>query len=117
MALAPCVRDEGLSSRIPDSPVSIKSFVDTYFRLEGNLDILQTCFSLEPAQFHAAMAFYCANKELFDAEQARLDERRRKFWAEAAANEDAKRAWAEIRGALRGDETDEEIAAELERMS
>jgi hypothetical protein len=117
MANNPCVKDQGLYSQIPGSPVSIKTFVDAYHRLNGDLEVLRTGLSLEPWQLYATMAFYCANKELFDAEQERLMERRRQFWEKAAANEDAKKAWAEFSGALRGDETDEEANAALERMS
>jgi len=41
---------------------------------------------------------YYANKELFDAEYERVKERQRKFWEEAAKNQDARNAWAEIAG-------------------
>ncbi len=117
MANIPCVQDEGLSSEIPASSVSIKSFVSAYHRLGGDLEVLRTGFTLEPWQLYAAMAFYCANKEMFDAEYKTLRKRQEQLWAENAANEDARKAWAEIQGALRGDETDEEIDAQLEEMS
>lgn len=115
---SPCVQDAGLYSHIPDSPVSIKSFVDAYHRLGGDLDVLRTGFSLEPWQLYAAMAFYCANKELFDAEQERLMERRRNPPPEAFLSDAAKKALIDFRWIPDGEEaTDEEMDAALERLS
>ena len=72
------IEDEGLESRVPETHLPMTFFVDAYHRMEGDLEVLQKGFYLEPWQLHAAMAFYCANKELFDAEQERLMERRRR---------------------------------------
>ena len=113
----PCVQDEGLKSRIPDTYIPMTYFVEAYHRLDGELEVLRTGFHLEPWQLHTAMAFYCANKELFDAENERFLESKRQFWEKVAANTDARKAWDEIKGALRGDETDEEVDILLERMS
>jgi len=113
----PCIKDEGLYSLIPDSPVRMTSFVEAYHRLRDDMEQLQTGFSLEHWQFHAAMAFYFANKELFDTEYERLMQWRREFWAEAAARNGDRNVWAEISGQWPGDETDEEINALLEELS
>ena len=112
-----CVEDAGLRSHIPDSPVRMTSFVEAYHRLRDDMEQFRTGFLLEPWQFHAAMTFYFANKDLFDAEYKRVKERQCRFWEEAANNQDARLAWAELKGAWTGDETDEEIKQLLEELS
>ncbi len=113
----PCVEDAGLRSHIPDSPVRMTSFVEAYHRLHDDMEQLRTGFLLEHWQFHAAMAFYFANKQLFDAEYEHVKERQRKFWEEAAAKNGDRNAWAEISGQWPGEETDEEIRQMLEELS
>jgi len=120
MANTPCVQDQGLYSEIPDSGVYIKSFVEAYHRLGGDLEVLRTGFHLEPWQLYAAMAFYCANKELFDAEYERLLERRRNIPQSAFVSDEVKRAWSAslLAQSVEGKEaTDEEMDADLERLS
>ena len=117
MTYSPHVKDEGLFSRIPDSAVSLKAFVEAYHRLGGDLEILRTGFYLEPWQLHAAMTYYCANKAVFDAENTRILEERQKNLAEFFEKHPSTGAWAEFKGALRGDETDEEVDAALEELS
>lgn len=113
----PCVEDDGLQSRIPDSPVRMTSFVEAYHRLRDDMEQLRTGFLLEPWQFHAAMAFYFANKDLFDAEHERVKDWQRKFWEDAAARNGDRNGWAEISGMWPGEETDEEINEWLEKLS
>ncbi len=112
----PCVRDEGLYSYVPDTGIRMTTFVEAYHRVGGDLDELQKDF-LEPAQFHAAMAFYCANKEIFDAEYQRIMEERRRNFEEFRERNKDKRGWAEFTEPIRGEETDEEVNAILEEMS
>lgn len=120
MANTPCVQDAGLYSQIPDSAVSIKSFVSAYHRLGGDLEVLRTGFTLEPWQLYTAMAFYCANKELFDAEYERIVEWQQNIPASAFVSDEVKRAWSAsfLAQSVEGEEaTDEEMDADLERLS
>ena len=114
---ASCINDEGIYSQIPGSVVRIITFVDAYHRLGDDLEQLRTGFLLEHWQFHAAMAFYFANKAFFDAEYERILETRRKFWEESKVKDGERNGWAELYGAFRDDEADEEINKLLEEMS
>ena len=114
MASTPCVQDHGIYSQIPDSAVSMKSFVSAYHRLGGDLEVLQNAFTLEPWQLYAAMAFYCANKEMFDAETARFREQQRTLTG-IPVNSSLNNG---NRGFPTGEEaTDEEMDAWLEELS
>ena len=113
----PCVQDEGLHSQVPETGLRMTTFVESFYRVGGDLEVLREGLYLEPAQFHAAMAFYCANKDLFDAEYERIMEERQRNFAEFLEQNKHKRGWAALKGAWRGGETDEEVEAALERLS
>lgn len=113
----PCVQDQGLHSRIPETGIRMTTFVEAYQRLGGDLAVLQDGFHIEPWQLHAAMTFYCANKEAFDAENERILEERRKNLAQFLEKNQDKKSWAELAGWWVGEETDEDINAVLEEMS
>jgi hypothetical protein len=112
------VQDEGLASRVPATHLPITFFVEAYHRLGGDLAQLQKGFSLEPWQLHAAMAFYCANKEMFDAENERFLESQRNIRQDRLISDEIKKEWTQTRRRGLGEEaTDEETDAALERMS
>lgn len=117
MPNSPCVQDHGLYSEIPDSGVSIKTFAEAYDRLGGDLDVLQKGFYLESWQLYAAMAFYCANKEMFDAETARFRERQRNLSNYAMSPEQVRELLATFPPSTGREATDEEMDADLERLS
>jgi len=98
ITVSPCVPDEGLVALIPDDALRMTTFVEAYHRFPDNAELLKTGFLLEDWQYHAALAYYYANKELFDAEYERVKERQRKFWEEAAAKNGDRNVWAEIAG-------------------
>ena len=116
----PCIQDEGLYSRVPDAGLRMTTFVEAYYQVSGNLEVLREGLHLELAQFYAAMAFYCANKELFDAEYERIVEWQQNIPASAFVSDEVKRAWSAsfLAQSVEGEEaTDEEMDADLERLS
>ena len=117
MANTPCVQDDGLYSEIPDSGVRIKTFVEAYYRLGGDLEVLRNSFTLEPWHLYTAMAFYSANKDLFDAEYQRIIEWQQNIPASSFVSDEVKKEWAKIRWAEGEEATDEEMDADLERLS
>lgn len=113
----PCISDQGLQTWIPDSAVLVLSFMQAYYRLDRKMNVLQEGFRIEAWQAHAALAYYFANQEMFDAELERLDAIKRKSLADATVSSPAENGWSQLYGALPDNESDEEIAAILERMS
>jgi len=95
------------------------TFVEAYHRVGGDLDMLQNGFHLETWQLYAAMTFYCANKELFDAEHEHiLEERQRNVREFAPVSQDLIKSLFENVPPSAGEEaTDEETDAAVERMS
>jgi len=120
----PCIADDGIEARIPDSPFSVLTLAEVIHRLNSNPNVpdptpeyLSQGMNLSLAQVYAALAYYHANQSLFDAELARQREESQKAFAELFAKYEGHNGFAEIVGKWPGDETDEEIEAALERMS
>lgn len=123
-APAPCIPDDGIKARIPGSPFSVLTLVEVRNRLsdspeisEVTPEVLRTSMNLSLAQVYAALAYYHANQIAFDAELTRRREATQKSLEELFAKNQGKLGWAGIWGMWPGDETDEEIAEALERIS
>ena len=119
---APAIADDGLDARIQGSPFTVLSLIEIRNRLSAANEMadvtpeaLGRAMDLSLPQVHAALAYYHANQTLFDAELVR----RREAVAQALAQiyRQNGRPWADIMGSWPGDETDQEIAEALERMS
>jgi hypothetical protein len=123
-APAPCIPDEGVIARIPDSPFSVLTLVEVRNRLNSDPDapdptpeVLSKSMNLSLAQVYAGLAYYHANQSLFDAELERRQQATRQTLDELFARHASHNSWAEMRGAWPGDETDEEVNALLEELS
>jgi len=123
-APASCIPDDGIEARIPGSPFAVLTLVEIRNRLsdspeisEVTPDVLRDSMNLSLAQVYAALAYYHANQAAFDAELARRREVTQKSLEELSAKNEGKLGWAGIWGMWPGDETDEEIAELLERIS
>lgn len=122
-APAPCIPDDGIDARIPDSPFSVLTLIEARNRINGNPDapatpdVLRVGLNLSLAQVHAALAYYHANQAAFDAELVRRQEVTDKALAALFARDEDRAGWVEIVGKWPGDETDEEIEIALERLS
>lgn len=121
---APCIPDEGIEARIPGSPFSVLTLIEVRDRLNANPDapdatpeVLSKSMNLSLAQVYAALAYYHANQPLFDAELARRREAAQQALTDLFTKHKGGTGWTEIVGKWPGDETDEEIAAALERLS
>jgi hypothetical protein len=115
----PYVQDNGLHSRVPETGIRMTTFVEAYHRLNGDLAQLQTGFHIEPWQLHAAMTFYCANKQAFDAEYERiLEQRQRNLREMTPVNPEVVASWfASLPLPEREEASDEEMDALMEEMS
>ncbi len=123
-APAPCIPDDGIEARIPDSPFSVLTLIEARNRInknptapEATPDVLRDTLNLSLAQVYAALAYYHANQAAFDAELTRRREATQKALAVLFAGQEDRNGWTEIVGKWPGDEADEEIEAALERMS
>jgi hypothetical protein len=121
---APCIPDDGIEARIPDSPFSVLTLIEVRNRLNANpnaLDatpeVLSQSMNLSLAQVYAALAYYHTNQAAFDAELTRRQEAAQQALAELFARQEGRNGWAEIVGKWPGEEPDAEIEAALERLS
>lgn len=126
-APAPCIPDERIEARIPGSPFSVLTLIEARNRLNADKDAVRTTpealrdgLNLSLAQVYAALAYYHANQDAFDAELTRREEAGRQALAALFERHESehktKNGWAEI-GKWPGDESDEEIEVALERLS
>ena len=121
---APCIPDDGIEARIPDSPFSVLTLIEVRNRLNANPnapdatpEVLSASMNLSLAQVYAALAYYHANQTLFDTELVRRREETEKALAELVAKQGDRKPWPELTGEAFQDETDEEIRDALERLS
>ena len=123
-ASAPCIPDDGIEARIPESAFSVITLIEARNRINANPDapdstpeVLRDKLNLTLPQVYAALAYYHSNQAAFDAKLTRRRESARQALAALFAGQENRNGWAEIAGKWPGEETDEEIAAALERLS
>ncbi len=119
-APAPCIPDEGIAARIPDSPFSVLTLVEARNRLSANPDapdatpeVLSRSLNLSLAQIYADLAYYHANQTAFDAELTHRQQAAQQALAELFTRQEGQNRWAEVVGKWPSEETD----AALERLS
>jgi hypothetical protein len=122
---SPCIPDEGVDARIPDTPFSVLTIVEVRNRLKSSsesnqqvtaLRIAETLI-LSAAQVHAALAYYVANQSDFDAELSRREAASEAALEKLFAAHGDTNNFGRIVGTWPGDETDEAVEAALERLS
>ncbi|GEM_PF-1338054 len=118
------ISNDGIRAQIIGSPFYVLSLLEVRDRLNANPDApdptpdnLASGMNISLAQVYAALAYYHANKKLFDAELERKRQAREKFWEEQIARVGGANVWAELYGALPDDDSDEEVIAALEIIS
>jgi uncharacterized protein (DUF433 family) len=114
---APCIPDEGIEARIPGTPLSVLTLIEVRNRWNASPEDMCARLQLSLAQVYAALAYYHANQALFDAELTRRKSEAEQALQALLQQSEGHGKWEEIVGKWPGDETDEEIAAALERLS
>ena len=114
---SPCISDDGIEARIPDTSLSVLTLIEARNRLNSSAEELKAGFQISLAQVYAALAYYHANQGLFEAELTRQQQEREQSLQALFAQQANNNEWADIVGQWPGDETDEEINSALERLS